>query len=198
MTKTKKQFKNKKSMVAYFQLMMVMFRIFVLGLVLFSIAFMVFLFIEKDTNIQNEEVELFVEQLLYSKNGLSYRNQDTGRVYPGIINFADIVDPNEIEKRLNKAFDFGDYPLITSNFSLTFPDHIQDTDLEQLKMFYYNKKSFEEYLVVSGWTSGSQQNAIRVEKAINVVLRKENVENGMLKVVNYPATLHMTVLSPKS
>ena len=165
---------------------------------MFSIAFMVFLFIDNNTDIQDGEMELFVEQLLYSKHGISHHDLETDRVYPGIIDYGDIMNTQEIEEKLNKAFNYGDSPLITARFNISFQDYITDTDIKKIKEFYYNKKAFEEYSFVTGWTKNNQQSAVKREKIIPIVLRKEYVEDGTIKEVRYPATLHIVMLSPKS
>ncbi len=191
--------KNKKAMFAYYQMMFVFLRLFVLILVLFSITFFVYLFIDQTTNIQDSEMDLFVEQLLYSKNGLSYNDALTGRVYPGVINFADIVNPSLIEEKLNKAFSYGEHPLMAAYINVSFPESVKDDDLLKLMPFYYDKDRFNEWIYFADKGKIIKvQSTTKSERTISIVVRKEAVIDGRIVEQIYPAQMHITLLSPNS
>lgn len=196
----KRNMKNKKaSMFAYYQMMFVFFRLFLLALALFSMAFFVYIFIDQTTNIQDKEMDLFVEQLIYSKNGISYTDPLTGRVYPGVISFADVANPLVVEEKLNKAFDWGKHPLMSANISFSFPEWIKDDDLSKIMPFYYNKERYMEWIYFAGKGRIIKvQSTTKSERSINIVIRKEVVIEGKVVEQLYPGVMKIILLSPNS
>ena len=190
--------KNKRSMTGYF-ILMFLFRMGVLILVFSSMVIFVNNFIKNSTDIQKEEMELFVEQLFYSKHGLSYIDELTERVYPAIIDYADVKDDKKFQARLNKAFDYGKRPLIAGRFEFLFGPDIADEELLKLPVFYYNQGKFEEWNYLVGWAyKVKTQTVTKKDKIINVIIRKEAGADGMIKASFYPVKLKITLLSPNS
>lgn len=194
---------NKKADVAYWQLMFLFVRLFVLTLVMFSLVFLVHVFIDNYTNIQKEEMDLFVEHLIYSKNGLSYTDKETGRSYSGIINYDEIKSPQDVEAKLNKAFSYGNYPLIAAHFEFmsmpileVWKPELQNEEIGALNEFYYNKEKYDEWKYLTGWANKIKvQSAEKLERVVSVVIRKESADG----IINYyPAKLKITLLSPSS
>ncbi|MBS3121442.1 hypothetical protein J4434_00980 [Candidatus Woesearchaeota archaeon] len=194
---------NKKADVAYWQLMFLFVRLFVLTLVMFSLVFLVHVFVDNYTNIQKEEMNLFVEHLIYSKNGLSYADKQTGRSYPGIINYDEVKSPQDIEAKLNKAFSYGNYPLIAAHFEFVslpilsvWNPELENEEIEALNEFYYNKEKYDEWKYLTGWANKIKvQSAKKLERVVSIVIRKENADG----IINYyPAKLKITLLSPSS
>ncbi|MFH1440154.1 MAG: hypothetical protein ABIG89_06295 [Candidatus Woesearchaeota archaeon] len=198
---------NKKAMIAYWQLMFMFVRLFVLTLVFMSMVLLVTKYINDETNIQDMEIKLFVEHLLYSDDGLSYYDEITGRLYPGILNADDFRSAQDIEIKLNKAFNYGSHPLMSAKFEFIFDEDIKNPEMLGLKEFYYNKDKYGEwdYDWRSKWNplsmfskQGKAQSATKKEEIINVILRKEANEKGFAKEHIYPAKLKITMLSPNS
>ncbi len=76
-------------------------------LVLIFIAVIVHIFVQFDINVQDIERELFVENLLYSSEGISYVDSISGRVYPGVIDLEDFSNTVVMEAKLGEAFNYG-------------------------------------------------------------------------------------------
>ncbi len=77
-------------------------------LVLIFIAVVVHMFIQVDISAQDLERELFVQNLLYSSEGISYVDSLSGRVYPGVINLEDFSNTAVMETKLGEAFNYGE------------------------------------------------------------------------------------------
>ncbi len=76
--------KNKKGVMT-FDMLMHLPRIFFTLFVGAIIALLVLTLINVDTDIREKETYVIVDRLLYSEQGITYVDPDTGRVYPGII-----------------------------------------------------------------------------------------------------------------
>ena len=77
-------------------------------LVLIFIAVIVHMFVQVDISAQDLERELFVQNLLYSSEGISYVDSLSGRVYPGVINLEDFSNTAVMEEKLREAFNYGE------------------------------------------------------------------------------------------
>ena len=186
---------NKKSQLAYFQLMFMFIRIAVLLLVLFSIVILVHMFVNESMNVQDEEVKMFPEFLLYSKYGLSHYDQQTNRVYPGILNYAEITNTNLIQAKLDHSFDYGNYKLMAIKFN--FVD--LDPQVEGIQEFYYKKERYDEWMGLTGLKARiTKQFVTKKKTTVNVIIRKEAEVDGIVKEQYFPARLELTMLSPNT
>ena len=77
-------------------------------LVLIFIAVIVHMFVQVDISAQDLERELFVQNLLYSSEGISYVDSISNRVYPGVINLEDFSNTVVMETKLGEAFNYGE------------------------------------------------------------------------------------------
>ena len=96
--------KNKKAQISQ----MVMYyipRIFFTIIALFVVLALIRGFIVTKVNTEQAETNVYDFVLMYSKNGISYYDEEIGRVYPGVI---DINDLEKIEKEINKNLGFGE------------------------------------------------------------------------------------------
>ena len=49
-------------------------------------------FIKKETDIRDAEVRIFANRIIYSPNGLSYADDESGRSYPGTVDLGKLTD----------------------------------------------------------------------------------------------------------
>lgn len=199
MNKHLKFFKDKKASMGYWQLIFAFIRISILSVALLSMAIMVYTFIDNATSIQGSEMDLFVEHLMYSQDGLSYYDAETARLYPGIIDYDDVSSPENMQKKLDKAFYYGSKPLMSAKFEWIIGEEIQNPEIKSLKEFYYNKQYYEEWGPLIGLTLKLNiQSATKQEHVLSVAIRKTESDGGLVTEKFYPAKIRITLISPNS
>jgi len=60
----------------------------------------------KEVNVQDAEMEIFIQRLLYSRNGISYYDTQLNRLYPGIIAIENF-NQDYADKNLEPAIFYG-------------------------------------------------------------------------------------------
>jgi len=197
-TISKKTMNNKtmdKKGFMKFELIMLFFKFFVLMVVLFTIIYLSNFFLIKAVDTQKGEMNLFADNLVYSKGGVSYYDVVIDRIYPGIIDINDIKNKNAVEGKLNHAFDFGKYPLMAALIEIDVDDNIEQEIGISFEGYniYYNEEWYNKWIVLTGWGIGKGV-VSRMDKTYYVLLR--NIFDDKERFI--PAKLKVRLLSPNS
>lgn len=108
-------------------------------LILVSIVYVGLIYQSKAIESYDIEAKLFKHYLIYNPNGLSYWDDSTGRLYPGIVDLK-----NFNSERLEAAADFGTDRMVAAN--ITLYDISKTTVIAQT---YYNYPSFIRWKPIS-------------------------------------------------
>lgn len=191
----KKESWNKKAVSAYFQLIFIFFRMFVLIFVMFSIIFIVHYFIERHIDVIDGELNVFADYLYYSKQGVSYYDPVAKRLYPGIVDYEELKNKEEIEKKFDMAFNYGNYPLMSANISLFFNDHVKNEEnVMDIDEMLYNGEWYKRWHSLLGWTFGRGQSAKKAAVEYPVLVRVSRL--GKIELV--PAIMRFQIITPVS
>src|SRR3989338_9226161 len=142
--------KNKKKGFAYFQIIFAFYRAFVLMLVVLSIIMITKLFIKVTFDTQKAEMELFKEQLLYSKDGISLYDRETQLLYPGVIDYNLLKNKALFDSKLLQGFYFKDKPLIAAKLEFFLPVYFdkKDPQYETFEPIFYHEDYFKKLSVL--------------------------------------------------
>lgn len=141
-------------------------RIIFIIIVLASIYLLINAYIKTEVNTFDAESNLFVQRLLYSKNGVSYKDKDTGQVYPGIIEISRCPDFTEA---LAQSIHYYDSGHLAAKVTIT------NMRQEEICSFYYNRERFDQLTVLSKFSGGGGSKMI-VRKLYVLLKAKTNVE----------------------
>ena len=149
-------------------------RIIFLVVLMFAIMILIRSFVTTIVESSELEANLFANRVLYSPNGISYADSDTHRIYPGIIDSAQLKSKID-GKLLDKSINYGKKNLeIGAKFSLSYAGDKVD--------FFYNEDFFKEQFKIadSGFTKGPG-GAKAYTKKYNVRVLKDNgIYNGLI------------------
>ena len=116
-------------------------RIIFLIAVLFAVVLLVKIFIITNIDVRQVESNILISRLLYSKDGLSYYDEDIKRLYPGIIDLnkfrqISLENPNALDKT---TMSYGqDNPIIAAKITLK-----QENKNDVIA--FYNKDRFDKW-----------------------------------------------------
>lgn len=156
-------------------------RILFAVMMLVSIFFIARIYESKVIDTAEIEAGLFKNYLLYSPEGLSYRNPSDGRLYPGII---DVKNLNT--ERLESAADFG-----TPNDMAAALITLYNSSNDYVSSAYYNRQRYDDWKPL---TYKTFLGAGAVLMAINETYVIFVDENGN----KMPGTLRTIVMVPRT
>jgi len=167
---------NKKGNLVFNTLMWI-FKIFFVVIVLFTLVFLIRSFISTELDIFNAEADIFIQRLFMSRNGISFYDENIGRLYPGVIDKNSFLLSN-IEDRLNYSIYYGiENKRIAANITLM---DSQGT----IRSVIYNPDYYDRWkmLVKALWIRGP--GGVRPKtKEFNVLIREEgSFKPGILKI----------------
>lgn len=119
------------------------YRFVIVCLVAIAMVILVKMYIVTEINVQQTQVDLFVSNMLNMKQGVSYYDETLQRAYPGIILRSDFVDSSELEERLNKQMDYGEYSIIAAELTLF------ENDGTSVGMVVYNAAWYDRWIVLA-------------------------------------------------
>ena len=164
---------SKKSMAVY-DFVYFIVRVFFVIMMLVSIYYVTRLYESKELDTAEIEAGLFMNYLLYSPNGLSYRDTYISRIYPGTI------DPKNLNStRLEKAADFGQpNNMVAANITLF--------DIEKKNVIaqaLYNEKGYGDWFPIAFTTFFGRGSVLKAENETYVIYVDENnnTKSGVLK-----------------
>jgi hypothetical protein len=118
-------------------------RIIFLIIVLGVIFVLVNSYVKTEVDTFSAESSLFVQRLLYSKNGISFLDSSTGQVQPGII---DLSNASAMDEKLERSILYRDARQVAARIKLT------NLAGEEIATFYYNKQWFDRWIVLTGYS----------------------------------------------
>jgi hypothetical protein len=151
----------------------------------FFIFFMVRSQIITNVDVTDAESQIFVQRLLYAKDGVSYYDATLGRLYPGVIKL-DTFNQDYFERNVQDAFYYGDdNRIIGAKLSLFEADGSKiasrDYVVEYNKDFYDEKEVL--YMAGEGFLKGRGGVTGTTMKIPVIILDKEAERGGLLEVV---------------
>ena len=176
-----KLLRNKK---ADFLGLNVLYHILEIIFIITVVVFVIFIVhVDKDINTFPIESEILLSKILYSNNGLWFYDNDIGRLYPGILEFKNFNDKENIEISLNNTLYYG------GENERAAAKLILIEDQKEFDPIYYNEPKYEDWIpqYMAGWTEGA--GAIKGKpKKINILIKREDELT--------PGTLDITVIIP--
>lgn len=118
-------------------------RLLFLTIVVFACVFLINLYIKNDINIAGVEMDLFYKRLIYSPNGIMYKDETLNRAYPGIIDLEKFKDGKNITDSIINYGDSNNY--VAAKVSLYYFNP-EDTYSE----FYYNEFGYKKWKPLLG------------------------------------------------
>lgn len=167
--------KNKKSQTSHTIIKSIYWFVFLI-IVLISIVFLVKGYINTKIDIKEIEAELFYQELLFTNNGIIYKDEITGRSYPGII---DIQRFNK--DILDNSISYGkENHILAANITLNYN---KDT-----KYFIYNEEWHKRWLPrAKSRLPGSGGANIILKQSYVLVKENEKLIPGILQAkILYP------------
>lgn len=169
--------KNKKADFIGFNVLMHILEI------VFIITVAVFVFfivhVDKDIDTFPIESEILLNRVLYSNNGLWSYNKEIDRLYPGILEFENFNNKENIESSLNKTIYYGE-----ENNRAAAELMLEYKDGKKSAPVYYNGIKYKEWIeqYKAGWTEGIGGKKGK-NKKFNVLIKKgEDLMPGILTI----------------
>lgn len=169
-------------------------------LVVLSIVMITKLFIKVTFDTQKAEMELFKEQLLYSKDGISLYDRETQLLSPGVIDYNLLKNKALFESKLLQGFYFKDKPLIAAKLEFSLPSNADETstDYEEFIPIYYHEDYFKQLSVLANTKFHGAGGAKMIQRETPVLIKKIVVENNIAVEKYIPADLTITIVSSNS
>ena len=146
-----------------------------------SVIFLLRMLIVNNIDASEAEARILANRIFYSPNVISYSDADTGRAYPGIVDFEKYKklqnsDVNEIDA---KTITYGQgNQLIAAKLTLqNIETNTQDT-------IFYNKENYEfwEPRILSTVVGGSGSVNSIIEQRYVLIKNGDKMEKGKLKM----------------
>jgi hypothetical protein len=171
--------KNKKGLVGFTATKLILWFLFLI-VVLMSVRFLVKKNVDNSIDTKSVESDFFYQEMIYTNDGISYRDPITGRNYPGII---DINKFNSIVANKSVYYGTNNY-YIAANFSL----RLQTGDV--IGSFVYNEEWFGRWKSLTKTFLPGTGGAKMAKKTSYVLVRQND------KLI--PAILEAEILYPNS
>ena len=142
--------------------------------VVITMVILLAMMVIKDINIKPVETDVMAYRFLYSANGLNYKNDDTGRSYPGMIDIEKFNDD-----KIKDFFDFKDSDTMAAKLTL-----FNQNDQSE-KVAYFNKEWFERYkplAIINIPGSGSAQMSTKTLPVIITDQQMSYQNQGILRI----------------
>jgi len=167
---------NRRALIS-FEMLMWIPRIIFLVIVLFAIIILIRSFVLEKIDVTELESEIFANRLPCSPNSISFVDEISGRVYPGIIDLNKFKT-NEIEDNLLKSIYYGNSNRnVGAKITLKNPGKGEENQIFYNKVFYEEKK----ILVDSALTEGPGGAKNYIKKLDVIIFEKENtMHKGVL------------------
>lgn len=152
-----------KSALVMTTYLFIFYRFVVVLFVALAMVALVKLYVVTEINIQETHANLFIHNVLNSKNGISYYDKNIDRIYPMIIDIDDFVN-GDLETRLNERMDYGEQHLMAAHFTLF------TTEGDEVGSVYYNKEWYEKWIILAHTFWEGKGSAKEYPKNVTVLL----------------------------
>lgn len=168
---------NAKKGFAAENFLFIFYRFIIVCMVAFALLILVRTYIVTQIDIQETHAELFIEELILSKNGVSYYDPTILRTYPGIIS-ANAFTNGETEQRINSAFSYGEQQRIAAELQLMKGDETL------IGTIHYNKEWYDRWIVLAetGWIGKGGSTVYEEKKQILLLYDDGTKESGTLLI----------------
>lgn len=193
--KMKLLIKNKHAGSVYLQMMFGFFKFFLVLFIVFSILFVVRSHFKAKINILDTELTLLAHNIIYAKGGVSYQDQITGRVYPGVISLEEFENSFAMSSRLNQAFFYEKQPVFAAALNLEIPQQHRKID-----GVYYYKEWYDKWNPLAASRLLGKGSVIKKTISFNVVVREITAETQQEKEQGlklFPGTVTIEIVTPK-
>ncbi len=193
-TKTNKKLnllKNKKGF-EYDVIITVFYRLIITFFVGFFLIILVKTYIVTSVETFEIESELFIYNLVYSQNGISYYDETLERLHPGMIDIQKFSDASLIHKQLETAFNYSNIPTIAANLTLKNTDgSIYLYNNVEVKSVVYHETWYNRWIVLVKSLLPGKGSAKEKTKQMYVLVKDES---GAAQ----DAVLEISVIIPSS
>lgn len=165
-----------------------MLRLIFLTVVVFSCVLLIRMYIKSDVNIFEAETDLFYKRVLYSPDGIMYKDYKINRAYPGIIDLERFRDGTNITEDMIVYGAPNNY--IAAKFTL------RERKRQELQPyeFYYNKNGYTRWKPFADLGIEGIGGADSIKKEILVLVYEKKEEGGTLE----NDILEVDIVSPRS
>ena len=189
--KTKKHEKNWKKAQSFQLLLWICFEFLMVLVVVLYLVAIVNVYVDFDLDIGDLQRELFIQNLMNSPEGICYKDEVSGKVYPGIINLDDFSNTMSMEAKLLNAFSYGERnPILAISMTLKDPNlpSYFFTDEEKLRPHVFENNIWVEKELISSYSK---------EQLTPFVYNGQNVETVYYQKQWYERWLVITVAGIK-
>ena len=153
------------------------YRFILVCLVAIGMVILVKTYIVTEIDTQETQAGLFVYNILNTKDGLSYYNNNIDRVYPGVIPVAGFQDSTALEKKLNERMNYGEQHPLAAQLTLF------DAQGKTIGTAYYNKEWYDRWIVLVRVLWKGKGSATEYVEKRTVLLRYDeyHIEPGILQ-----------------
>lgn len=148
-------------------------------LVAIAMVIFVHMFLVTQIDIKETHAQLFVANLLNSKNGISYYDTSIDRVYPSIIALADFADPALVEEKLKKSMDYGEQHPLAAELTLL------QTNGNVIGTVVYQKELYQRWMILAQafFQGPGGATTYGMNKTVLLMDNVGNKEPGILQII---------------
>ena len=146
-----------------------------------SVIFLLRLLIVNNIDASEAEARILTNRIFYSPNAISYSDVDTGRAYPGIVDFEKYgkLQNSDVNEMDTKTIAYGQgNQLIAAKLTL------QNLETNEQDIVFYNKENYEfwEPRILSTVVGGSGSVNSITEQRYVLIKNADKMEKGILKM----------------
>lgn len=141
---------NDKKGITTFEMLIWIPRIIFIVVIMFAIMVLIRSYVTTTIDTSEVEANIFINRLIYSRNGISYFDLEINRVYPGVVDLSKF-NSQQKEQFLEKTIYYG-----IKNMEIGAKLVLKDIDKNSEFSAFYNEDFFKEQkkLVDAGFTQG--------------------------------------------
>ncbi len=166
---------GKKGDVAGFSWLFLFWRFIITCFVAVAMVALVKMYIVAEINIQEIHAQLFINNIMNTKEGLSYYNPINDRVYPGTIAIDNFND--DLAVALDSNMDYHEQDIIAAELTLF------TLDGKNLGTVVYNKEWYERWRVLAdtSWSGKGGIKAFLENRTVLLIYPDRHNEPGILQ-----------------
>jgi hypothetical protein len=168
---------NKKGGLVGFSWMFLFWRFVLVCFIAIALVVLVKSYISADINIQETHARLFMDNVLYAKEGISLYDTEIDRVYPAWILVDSFSSGSVVSEILDNRMDYGEEAVIAARLDLLT---LQD---EELGTAYHNKEWYDRWIVLARtfWKGAGSTTEFSTQKTVLLVYSDGTKEPGVLQ-----------------
>lgn len=144
-----------------------LFNMFFMVLIVMTVVILINLFYITNVDARDAESRITGLSALYSTKGISYYDQELGRIFPGIIDMDKFTD-----EQINKAINIHDNEFIAAKYTLN------TIAGEEIKSVFLNKKWYERWKPLAGYPGAGASQSVILERYV-LIKNSEHVRGKL-------------------